>query len=832
MADNKQIKYSFVVDQTSVQQAQRIVRDLISDFERLGKAMSGMVGPQHGTGGGSPISAGGPQTQGTMISGVQQQSQKGAIGGMAGLAQSFTAAGSSLKNLAGLSQDSMRMMSSGIINAIEAQKKSIQSLDAEIEKVAKSYDELAQKKAHVLGAGAKADYAERKYGTSSEAAIGLQGQHLSLVQQRAEQMSNLDKLKNEQQELSPGADGPAGPPGGGGWDYNSSWFGKKFPTRIGGKLARGAVVGAAVAGGGAAIVDEMFSGPSDYLNNASRQGRAFGRMGVSTGQGSLRYIDALNTINSDPELRKDFNEAAGQDILTGVKNVGGDVLGLVTGNIKNPVGGLKTIDSDQKERMRNMIEQIPDMNPMRTWAREKFESEAGSRAAAMRRMGVSSAGYSSLKESAGAYGFEDAGASAFETVRGGGQDFARRQMWTAMKAGASGMNMTVAGDFLVQSSASGGGADRIFDAVARKLDAVSAENVLQGVTQGLSKNIFGPTSGAGLAAAMTSGLEGGSPEEVYRAKQRAGALGAVSQSLGGGADAMGMSINMLSAISTAGEGGDLYKVQALADLSKDPAAMADIMAGGAIPAGLAAFGITKGDVEQMFNKNTSMDIKARLVRQSSGTNKTAATLAMEELADKYGGDIRAYAKDHGTKAEMEILGAGYKAIHPNIASTQEGQAVVEILGNYGVQLDGKRGAHGMGMVGGSEATYIREKIKAEEKLYREQITAKDKNGKTMAENLADASKDIQTFAQQFAKMGDLGTSASQATSSLLDLAVAAQDLNKALGGKTLSESARRAELLKARQKAKVTQEQAHVKAVRAERDENQRKFDAKVSGKD
>jgi hypothetical protein len=241
-----------VVDERSAQQANRVIKDLISSAEKLAKTLSGVsLGGAPGAAGGNGLvtgSVGGSQSTQQMVSKVQGSQSKG-------LAQVFIDNGNALKGLANVSTSSMRIMSEGIARAVDQQKRSLSDLDTQLVKLAKRYDDLKDREKAAIANGLSPTRAREMYGAKGDE---LTGQMLSAQTEREKIQGNLAKLQEHERQMAiardPAAGGSDDDGGGGGGGfadrYGRSGFGRRFPLRTAdGRLFRGGVVGGAIFGG-------------------------------------------------------------------------------------------------------------------------------------------------------------------------------------------------------------------------------------------------------------------------------------------------------------------------------------------------------------------------------------------------------------------------------------------------------------------------------------------------------------------------------------------------------------------------------------------------------
>jgi hypothetical protein len=244
---------------------------------------------------------------------------------------------------------------------------------------------------------------------------------------------------------------------------------------------------------------------------------------------------------------------------------------------------------------------------------------------------------------------------------------------------------------------------------------------------------------------------------------------------------MGTAINVLAANNIVGPGGDLYKVNALAQLGGDPAALYDAMAGRISP-GLESMGVTQQDAKSMFQDSMTRNLRARFIDQG-GTATTPATKAMQRLITKYGGDVGAYmmgeqAAGGDQNKLLTDLGAGLNAVMPQtISTTEQGKAVAAMLAGAGDTGNVYGKGLGDAAYNSTAREYERSKQKGSEKDFRSFL---ESNGDFVKQ----LSQDMMEFGKTFLRMGNIDVGAEAASKSLIALADAADGLTHKLGGVT------------------------------------------------
>lgn len=776
---NKELKFSIVVDPRTAGEAKRVIRELISDAERLAKTLASVNLGGHGGGLLSGGNVGGTQSQGALIASAAAPKQTGPVSnGNKSLSQMFIDSGKGLKDLANISQSSMRVMSDGIKRAVDEEKRSLADLDSALNKLARRYDEVNQARKLSEASGSMPQETIDRLRSHEDVLLGRQQ---DLLGQREKTRGNIGGLAEQHRQLAiaqgganPYEEEAAGVPG----------FGQRFAGALS-KGARWGVVGGAIAGGVLAGAGEMQASPFDYITQQSRQSQALGTLGVSTRQGNLAYGAALMQVFNDPEKRKEFGGLGDQTWSTGITQAGGAVLGGLTKGDPNAVGnalrGVESIPTVEKERLRQYMDEQIKSDPRFFSNLDRFQSEADSRVGVMRRMGYGEGNLSKAVSSSG----EDMGtlSGAFEATRGGGRSFAQAALWQAMRAQRGGMDMGAAGSVLVAGASTGTGTGML-NAITQGNDVVAAEHLGRAIVSAMQSASLGSGGGMGLAGALTAN----GPMSVYQAQNVGAGMGALGGMTSGG-DPLGAGINVLNALKITGKGGDLYKQNSLVELMRpeNTGMLMDAMAGEDKHGYLKSmFGEDYAeDSRKMFQGALTTNVRARHLDQGMGVKLTPASQRMQDIATKYNGDIRAYMDDRLSKGEkMEDLsrdiGVGLHGVFGEQFSVQGGESAVRTMYGAGNRGFGK-GSSNDASAGSAAGTYRHERNKTSEEEFNSFV----ESNKNMLKTLSGGMKNI---ADVFDRMKDTDVSANHAAKSLLALADAADILTTKWHGKIPNDS--------------------------------------------
>jgi hypothetical protein len=778
MTTNKNIEFKFTVDQASVQKAKQALTDLISLADRLGKALSGAGGgARHGNS--PPMS---------FLSGIGATGSKAAgVGGGpggnpgAGISAAITAQARGIKDLSKISSDSLRNMAGELRKSVDDQKRALKDLDAALETAGKRYQDLKSRQSQLVSSmmaqGASPTQARAYANNQLEAQedyvnnlkhrrVGARGQYEDAVKSSRDYYDKVDPYKAGAAELSP-------------WQNAKNMMSNfGLQTRLpNGNFMRAGAMGALGLGAVVAGANEMQTQRFDIISNEARQAQAWKNVGVGTKNGDLTAAAAMLQVLRDPDKAKEF---LGVGNATGEARAQG-IAGAVTGIFSNPnvpgqmLRSWNEADTVQKEKLRSYMDQQIQADPEYFDKLSKFQSEAGMRVHAMRRLGMGSDSLSKVRQGFG----EDIGGevSAFDAVRGGGFRFAQRNMWSALSAQRAGLNTGDIGQ-AIAAQAPSGDINQLMKTLRVTLDPVASEHLAKGIAAGINSSVYGVVSGLGLGETLRFGTEGMSGEMQARTMgRRASSLGAIG-SVMGGADGMGKGINVLSANQIVGPGGDLFTVNALANVMKDPTAVAAAARGEVSPA-LQAMGISADMINQMVSKTTSWNVRARTIGQG-GAELSPAMESMRNLKENFGGDVKKMVGSMAPGALRDRmvtnLAAGYQATMPDSFSTFD-QA--EAFVSYQAGLGGPRakGGNGSGDAAfkSAELEYARKTAADNEENQRKFMAAEK-------DNLKDLTALTQVYGKTFISMGSLDKSAGDAAQSIKALKDAVDGLTTKLGG--------------------------------------------------
>lgn len=548
----KKITLQFVVDPVSAQQAQRIMGQLINTATQLTKALNGTgVGGGGGGFGGSFVTGnvGGSQTSGQIRS-AQNTARGPSANGQKSLAQVFIDSGSSLKNLANVSQSSMRVMSDSLKRAVEEQKRSLEGLDRTIDKVVRDYDRLKE-------AGQLDSPEGRKVGR----------RHLKLLSKRDDYGEDLDELQGLQKRLD------AGSGGGGGFGrglWNALTGKGPGPTLPAGLSSIPGLQGA-IRGGIPALAFGAMSNAVDYVQwrdpmvlQEARAKRAglWGDTLLETQRGNMSTTDAMERIMGNSSTKADFEKISQRGYLSSAwHNV--QLKDLVFNQGKfledvSPVG----VEQRKQEEMRKYVEMEKQADVITQNNMGLLLGGYRGRLSGMRQLGIGnytdkvSGQYRTsyddfLNAGHGRFSHEEVMGSALGIQSSGGaRSLAHSMAYSALYSGMPGA------EGIIGQMGEGGGenAKAFMDRLlTRQGDVAALARVGQGAA-GFASAAGGGSGGLGVLEALSQGLNG-SAGDMLTARQNLQGLQAYQGQITRGGDPYQRGVNTVLAAKYFGDTG-------------------------------------------------------------------------------------------------------------------------------------------------------------------------------------------------------------------------------------------------------------------------------------
>jgi hypothetical protein len=788
VSQNKEIKLQFSVDERSAQQAQRVIRDLIGDAQKLAQALGGVnIGGAGGlTGGGGLLtgSVGGPQSQQRMISHSQGQPKA------TNFAATLLENANSLKGLANISKDSMRIMSDGIKRAVDEQKRSLASLDDQLAKLAKRYDDLGQRRAMMIANGATPEQADIAVGAHTTRIAAEQAGIHAQKQKLHDDMSQLDEHRRQ---MAIAADpyahlgGPEDEPIPGRMQRFGSWLGSKVPLRNShGQLFRGGTMGLAAATIGVANfgLDETLAGDRSFATaGAQRADLVSGHIRSMMG-GDVKLIHALRTL--DNQQKADLQAQSGtaatlEQYRAGVGQLAGStpiVGGVLRGlGIVGPdqgggaLGGFNDAKQDTNMAANTLgrAEELQRQNFMFNMAADSFTGSLGSRVQAQRMIGlgglrfvdpkrgyVDSYGNLANKLQAEGYSIDEYVGATSGLQNSAGSQFGGRYGYAAMAAAASGLGGF--GTILGAGARAGAGANLAYGALGGGIDQYAGQQLGIGIA-GQGFDPMGTTSGLGLLAAAQSGMGfTGGVGDFQRVGQVQAGVDLGSRITTGGLDPYQRGRNLVSAIGVAGPGASTYTQDYLAN-GVNFKQMIDMAGGASLTKTAFALGLDPSHFKKQLGAQAS-SVLDRFVDQGGSDPMSKSIRAFRKSGDK---DLGAYLqnlKDPNAQNDKDSLGAAI-----GLLSGQGEEAGLGLIGLLSGDADPskiKKGKVG-GKIGGTEKDALEGMADAAKRVTKVLEANAEQLGKDF-KAIPDATKKMQAFGE------NLGETAEIFTKSLLGLA--------------------------------------------------------------
>jgi hypothetical protein len=788
MADNKQLKFQFIVDEASLQKTRQLVRELTSDLQKLSAAAN-----QAQIGGGG--NGGGGVFGGFNVNGGGQRSPEAARvvaktppAGRA-LVQGFLDQKQIFKGIADGSKDSMRVMTDSLKQAIGFQKRELKDLDNAAKHLTETYDELGRKIRELESKGGKWSNTAGALRDEQQQA-GLE--HQKIVGERAKAGGDLEKLEG----MDPSA-------GGGGGRFKG-FFG---PGRFGGGGGWGSMGMKGAAGLAAAIagvanfgLDEALAGSRTFNSaGARRADMVTGHMNALS-RGDVKLIYAMQNMRGND--RSDMMDQTGgfaanaEQIRGGLGHavanapmIGGiaRLLGIGDGSKGGPgmFGGFNR-GTQQSNMADNAMSQAQDYSKtliMQNMAMDRFQGSLGQRIGAQRMLGIG--GLSTYTTPFGSFNHDSYGnlqdklqrqgysveelTGATVGLRGGaGARFGGKYGYTAMAANSEGLGGF--SDLMASSARSGGGMQFARGAIGGGIDRYAGVQLGQAI-QGTGFDAMGTTSGLGVLAAAQRGMGfDGSAGDFQRAQQVQAGMGLGTSLTTGSLDAYQGARNLVGSVGRLGAGADVYQQDFLAN-GMNFKQMMDMGMGGKMTATAEAMGLSRDSIKGQLGDSASSLLeryrgsgstpmgKSIMAYQGSGMNLP------DYLQSLKGGDRRDAVKNLGAYFGMQS-GQGEEA----------GLGVMGMLSGMNEGDISKISQGGVGRkIGGSEKLALEGMADAAKKVTKELERIKEGFDQSLVS--------IPEKFTQFAKFGEnLDASAKDFITALTTLTKTMRAANERMGG--------------------------------------------------
>lgn len=693
MADPKQLKFQFVVDEASLQKTRQLIRELTSDLKNLTEAMN-----KAGTGGGSGGSGGG-LSLGQARSPEQARTLTKTTPVARPLVQGLLDQKQIFKEISEGSRGSMKVMSDALSRSISDQKRELAGLKASLDALSMSYTRLGG-----AASGAVGKKIQNRY-------LQIQGR----VARGEGTLAQLEGMGPSGGELLPDIPWPKQ----GMVERGRSWLnsGKgealDIAQRMGwGKLAGFATSGLGVAVGGLALSGYMLNGayqnwnksPGIYSSEAANHGNSMQTM--VGGVRDLSDLRARQAIQNDSGLREDFNDSTDPGWFRGgVRRISATASAYGKGGVKRAWQEFREgregteFQNTSKASARQFLDENKQANAVENDILGETTRNGSSRMSAMRALGLG-AGWGTGKKSQNYFNYAENFLNSYgqfdrSMTMGAVQGIAGSGTRGAAYANGSSLTSTVlqAQGAGIQDAASMGGVmsrgggtggadfvDRLRLAAGSGVD-VSTVGLLGNVVSGQADQMNtarGYQNGGGMLNALSVGTRGDNGGMI--ARQNIQGMEQTQNLLSGNRDGLQQAINLQLAMKNApglGFVGQRQLAQGLKTLD-----VADIMAGRGQLSGVErSMGITL----QMKEAQAKGILNSRLARIIDDPN--AAGTGMGKMAaglKSSGMSIRDYArKAYGKNTQGAIN--DYAAVLMGMDSSIDeskalGTARMEILG--------------------------------------------------------------------------------------------------------------------------------------------------------
>lgn len=533
MAQGKDLKFQFVLDDQSFARVKRAIGELTTEAQKFAKAMQG-GGLFGGANVGKPPSA--VQTQGRV--GGPFGSSKSSLG------QAILGDVDAFNKLAKSGTQGMAAMTDAVRRGIREQMQEIDKLNSKMAQLHSRF----QKDPRAAYEGA--------FRTN------LQTQMLTRQGQLAGANSNLAQLQSLQSGLTPGAGGGAG--------------GMLSPTGPAASLASIAKAGGVIVGSIVAGVNESMAGTRSYSTAEASRSQLINSEIRRLRTGDVTGMMALRTMMRDPDRAKDFRDqgGTGAKFEAGFAGVGGAMRNVASratfGLIPGAGGGgdqaiLDPLSDASRNTgmMQNAMQQAREFENSTAFlnkkiALENFYSNFATRKSVGRILGTGLSvdpktgrpmdSFGNLDSKMTEAGYDASSyASSVAQARGmAGNKFAGKNAFAIMAANAAGYGGY--GD-MIAGAARSGRPDAGRMALGGGIDLTAGIELGRGVI-GSGFDVRGTTGGLGLLGAAQGGMGfTGGTGDFNLVQQALAGMGLGGKVTGGGLDAYQSGRNIINAVS-------------------------------------------------------------------------------------------------------------------------------------------------------------------------------------------------------------------------------------------------------------------------------------------
>lgn len=671
MAQGKELKFQFVLDDQSFQRVRRALGELTTEAQKFARAMQGGSGLMGGNVGRGLPSFG--QTIGKMF-GTGQTRNTGIGSAILGDIDAFS-------KLAKTGKDGMAAMTTAVRAAVRDQISEIDRLDA---KMARLHERFKKDPRAAYEGPFRAN----------------------LQKQMIQRQSQLDSANDQLANLTQAKDSLA-PPGAkpGLFGFTNPLANVPFaPTTAGGWMRAGGMV----VGGGLAALSESMGGTRTYSGQETARSAL-----VNTEIRRLRGADvtgmlALKGLLRDSERAKDLTDQTGfgaktEALSNAIFATARNIASKATGGLVEPgtpgQGMLTPLSTAARNSgmmenvlsQKNQYEGSTDFLPIKM-ATERFYGDLSSRRTAGRILGVGLSldkrgiprdSYGNLDASLTSSGY-DVGqyASAFAQARNSaGMDFARKNSYGIMAAQAAGYGGY--GEMMAAAARAGSPLSGLLALGGGNIATQAGISLGAGVL-GSGFDVRGTTGGAGiLSAAQGPGFNfTGGAGDFNQVQQILAGMGLGSTITGGGLDSYQAGRNIINAIGV-NPGGTTY-AQDYLGTGMNLRQMMDA-AGGDLTKTAKALGLTSGMARQQLSGSMS-SVMDRFVDQGGSDPMSKAIRgyrASGQSVDSYLNSL--YSS--GRREEADAIGAYFGMVSGE--GEEAGLGLAGLLG--GVDTKGRAG---------------------------------------------------------------------------------------------------------------------------------------------
>lgn len=783
---DKQIRFTFAVDQRSLEQTRNAIRQLTSDIKKLvetmdraGSALGGL-----GRGGGGGLFGGMSGKAGGI-----NPSQQATVKGGSLLTQGITADAKALSTSARLGVDAVRNLTTGLRDGVMGQVREIERLKGALKDLNGEFQKMGSQSAGSQDVGymrvmqqtrQKLQNAIAGHEVANANQNRLIGEAGGLVGpgQRVVTRGGVDYVEDVNKARGPGLVQRAAE------GYQSGGIMGGIGGVMGlSKMALGTIA-ASVAGGLALANAGLNAGQASAMTNAQyrlqeplREGRMGARIGGSIGAlgmgirggdlaSSMAYANLLSTgklgVTAGSGMDRDridvamanagmaptLSDASGRvmDVagrgvnrLFGRGGAGSDAAATSL-RMKNEMAAMSAQKAEEMaEQVRNMVASSPKVASMLNETVSNAFGDIGMARTGAIGLGLNKTGTNTrlaeFKSRTLGAGY-DPGAVASAMAQLGGQAgrglMGAGQQMLSLGLGGFGNAGQIYGTGAQFGGGGRAGAAGLLGAAQHGLGRggmdVTAGSTVAGMVSGLMTggNFMG-ASGQGLMEAMLgAGQTGSTGGDMRMARVLQSGMGEYGRNLSGQTDNLQQGINMLAA-NASGAGG-WYAKKAL--MGMDPAQMIEMQRTGKMPQHLADQGLTMENV-QGYNKFRNQYAFSRYMDEEGAGTAVGASVAGVKAA----GGVGEYMKAHGITANskegrrlLEQLGTARQATEGGSLEGNIGALYAEIAGDKSLVGGGK--GHGAGAVG-IKGTIVGQEAERQAKLATEMGEFQAKNYETI-----------------------------------------------------------------------------------------------------